>query len=197
MPEPAQPSPHRRHRQPQHLCHPPMPRTRRLQRQRSTDHLDPITTAQQTVAADQHVRDSAHRAPRATSTMPQHDLATTQNPPPRPPPRTQTPRTIRTPQLASQQSAFDFQPIRSYNLQQCPRASGRTLPSPAKVRSGGFLRVQTMHCPTNPTTATKGCPTPPSPPSLSIQQPRVLNQHGVQHTSSLAAPTGFEPVPPP
>ena len=140
--EPAQPTPHRRHRQPQHLRHPPMPRTRRLRNQRRADHLDPITPTEQTVSADQHMRDRARRAPRATSTMPQHDLTATQNPPPRPPPRIQTTSTIRASQLASQQSAFDFQRIRSYNLQQCPRASGRTLPSPAKVRPGGFLRVQ-------------------------------------------------------
>ena len=69
-------------------------------------------------------------------------ITTANNPPPSPPPPAQPTITIRAPQLPSSESAFDFQLISSYNLQQCLRASGRTLPSPAKWKPGGPLRVQ-------------------------------------------------------
>ena len=104
----------------------------RLGGQRRTDHLDPITPPQQTVTADQHMRDRTNRAPRTSRPDPLLPVTATKDPPPGPTPRTQPAGTIRALQLASHQSAFDFERISSYNLQQCLRASGRTLPSPAK-----------------------------------------------------------------
>jgi hypothetical protein len=64
------------------------------------------------------------------------------HPPPRPPPRIQPAITIRTRQLARQQSAFDSDHIGSYNLQQCLQAPGRTLPTTLQRTAGGSLRVQ-------------------------------------------------------
>lgn len=181
--ETTQPTPHRRHRHPNQQRHPAMTTTGRLQRQRGTDHLDPITTAQQTVSADQHMRDRTNRALRTSRTDAPLNITTAQNPPPRPPPRTQPAGTTRALQLPSNQRAFDFQPIRSYNLQQCPRASGRTLPSPAKVRSGRVLArsVQALSHQRRQQQQ-KAAPAQPSPPPMSLQQPRVLNRHGAQQT---------------
>jgi hypothetical protein len=158
-----------------------MPATCRTGRQRDTDHIDPITATQQTVVADQHMRHRAHRAPRTSSTMPHLDPASAQNPRPGPPPRTQTTPTIRALQPASQQDAFDFQPIRSYNLHQCPRASRRTLPSPAKVSSGGFLRVHDKHCPTNANNDTNSRPRP-TIPTPDVATPTARPQHAWRST---------------
>jgi hypothetical protein len=179
--EPAQPTAHRRHRHPNQQRDPTMPATCRTGRQRDTDHIDPITATQQTVVADQHMRHRAHRAPRTSSTMPHLDPASAQNPRPGPPPRTQTTPTIRALQPASQQDAFDFQPIRSYNLHQCPRASRRTLPSPAKVSSGGFLRVHDKHCPTNANNDTNSRPRP-TIPTPDVATPTARPQHAWRST---------------
>ena len=130
------------------------------------------------------MRDRTNRAPRTPRPDPLLRITTTQNPTPSPTPRTQPAGTIRALQLPSHQSAFDFERIGSYNLQQCLRASGRTLPFTGKSENReGPCAFSRNTVPRTPTTAARSCPAQPSPPSKSLHQPRVLNQNGAQHLS--------------
>lgn len=99
------------------------------------------------------------------------------------PPRTQTPRIIWTPQLASNRARSTASRSVPTMFNSAP-GHQENPPVTGKTKIGRVLARSNDACPMNPTTATNTLPHPPSPPSMSLQQLRVLNQHGVQHASS-------------
>lgn len=135
--EPPKPSAHRRHRHPNSRGRPAMPNPRRLRCQRNPDHLGHVATAQQAVSADQHMRTRAANASPPARTTALLTFQSAHRPPSRRPPRTQLTPATRARQLAADKAALDFVGVASYDLQQCLRASGRTLPSlPSDHREG-------------------------------------------------------------
>jgi len=72
------------------------------------------------------------------------------------PPGPKLPAAVRARELAGEEGAFDFHRVGSYDLHQCLRASGRTLPSLAK-RSAGRVLARQVVCTLSPD-AKKGNP---------------------------------------
>lgn len=165
---------------------PAMAQPRRLGCQRRPDHLGAVTTTKQAIGADQHVRDrTTGGAALAWSTAldcpPNVErLAIARRRSPRP----QSPGAARARQLTVQQGAFDFDGVTSYDVQQCLRASGRTLPSLASD-AGRFLASQRRVHPVGPTRrrATRRA-NPPSPSSMSLR-PRASSASAAAHHHSV------------
>ena len=118
--EPAKPPACCRDRHTRQHSHPSVPDPGRLRDQRRTDHTNRVTSTQQRVRADQHMRHRATGTSRASRTTPLLTATTTDVPPPPETPRPQPAATPRTTQLASRQGAFDFQLVSSYDQQQVP-----------------------------------------------------------------------------
>ena len=114
-----------------------------LGHQRRTDHLHQVASPKKRVGADQHVCRRATNTTRTARPAPLVTARPPNHPPPRRPPRTQTATATRTLELTRQQRAFDFERVGSYDLQQCLRAPGRTLPTLARDKREGPCAYKT------------------------------------------------------
>ena len=116
---------------------PAMAHPGRLGHQRGADHLGQVTATKEAVGADQHMGRLAGAATAPARSTAFNVPAPAHVSPSCRPPGPKLPAAVRARQLAGEKGAFDFHRVRSYDLHQCLRASGRALPSlPSDSREG-------------------------------------------------------------
>ncbi len=152
--EHAQPPPHRRVRPAKTLGDRSMPRAGRLQPQRGTDHVHPVSPSHQARHGQQHMRDLAPDA--ASAARPQHP-DTAHHPPPSVPPRRQT-ATTRASQLTRAQPPFDLNRVGTYHDHGCLQCTKERPSRPAKEWEGRCASPTCSGCRRTRQGATHGRP---------------------------------------